>query len=85
MALLSHAALQAETLRNAPLAKVLNEIRAWLDSERVEPVKFKIVVSRGGLGFEISFRNEREAERFRERFASLLNVELPARPCIARA
>jgi hypothetical protein len=79
MALLSPVALQTENLRNAPLAKVLNEIRTWLDSERVEPVRFKIVVGRSGLGFEISFRNEGEAERFQERFASLLNVELA--PC----
>jgi type II secretory pathway component PulL len=85
MALLSPVASQAENLRNAPLAKVLNEIRTWLDSERVEPVRFKIVVSRSGLGFEISFRNEREAERFQERFASLLNVELAPRPYIADA
>jgi hypothetical protein len=35
MALLSPVALQAENLRNAPLVKVLNEISAWLDSERI--------------------------------------------------
>lgn len=85
MALLIPVALQAENLRNAPLANVLNEIRAWLDSEGVEPVRFKIVVGRIGLGFEISFRNDREAERFQERFASLLNVELPLRPYIGGA
>jgi hypothetical protein len=85
MALLGPIALQTENLRNASLAKVLNEIRTWLDSERVEPVRFKIVVGRNGLGFEISFRNECEAERFQERFASLLHMELPPRPYIAGA
>jgi type II secretory pathway component PulL len=77
MAWLSPVALQEESAGNAPLVKVLNEIRTWLDSERVEPVRFKMVVSRSGLGFEISFRNEHEAERFQERFASLLNAEAP--------
>jgi hypothetical protein len=50
----------------------MNEIRTWLDSERIQPVQFKTVVGRAGLGFEISFRRKREAERFQERFASLL-------------
>jgi len=80
MALLSPVTLQAETSRNAPLAKVLNEIHTWLDREQVEPVRFRIVVGRSGLGFEISFRNEREAERFQGRFASLLNVGLASCP-----
>ena len=57
---------------NAPLVKTMREIRIWLDSERIEPVHFKTVVGRGGLGFEISFRDEDEAGRFQERFASLL-------------
>jgi hypothetical protein len=50
----------------------MRDIRIWLDSERIEPVDFKAVVGRVGLGFEISFRDEHEAERFQERFASLL-------------
>ena len=75
MAWLSPVAWQVENSGNAPLVKVLNEIHAWLDSEQVEPIRFKIVAGRSGLGFEISFRNEREAERFQERFASLLDAE----------
>jgi hypothetical protein len=35
-------------------------------------VHFKTVVGRGRLGFEISFREEEEAGRFQDRFASLL-------------
>jgi hypothetical protein len=85
MAWLSPIALQAENSGNAPLAKVLNEVRAWLDSEQVEPIRFKIVAGRSGLGFEISFRNEREAERFQERFASLLNPETPTARLYPRA
>ena len=78
--MLSPVSLQAENFGNAPLVKVLNEIRTWLDSERIEPIRFKIVVGRSGLGFEISFRSQREAERFQEQFASLLNGKLPSFP-----
>jgi hypothetical protein len=46
------------------LDETMRDIRTWLDSERIEPVQFKTVVGRAGLGFEISFRREREAERF---------------------
>jgi hypothetical protein len=69
MALLTPVVVQAGDM---PLAKAMSEIRAWLNNERIEPVEFKTVVGRAGLGFEISFRGEREAERFQQRFASLL-------------
>jgi hypothetical protein len=72
MALLTPVAVQAENSRNVPLDKTMRDIRIWLDGERIEPVQFKTVVARAGLGFEISFRREHEAERFQERFASLL-------------
>ena len=72
MALLSHVVVQPKTVRDMPLGKTMRDIRTWLDSERIEPVAFKTVVGRAGLGFEISFREESEAERFQERFASLL-------------
>jgi hypothetical protein len=72
VALLAPVVVQAEKSGNAPLDKTMRDIRAWLDAERIEPVHFKTIVGRAGLGFEISFRREREAERFQERFASLL-------------
>jgi hypothetical protein len=72
MALLT-SVVQAENSRSIPLAKAMRDIRTWLDSERIEPVQFRtVVVGRAGLGFEIRFREAREAERFQERFASLL-------------
>jgi hypothetical protein len=46
--------------KNLPLGKTMNDLRTWLDSERIEPVDFKTAGGR----FEISFRREREAERF---------------------
>jgi hypothetical protein len=72
MALLIPVVVQAENSRKMPLDKTMRDIRIWLDGERIAPVQFKTVVGRAGLGFEISFRCEREAERFQERFAALL-------------
>jgi hypothetical protein len=54
--------------KNLPLGKTMNDLRTWLDSERIEPVVFKTVGGR----FEIGFGREREAERFQRRFAPLL-------------
>lgn len=61
-----------------PLSATMAEIRTWLDSERIEPVSFKTVVSRGGLGFEISFKSEEEADHFRCQFPWLVGVECTA-------
>jgi hypothetical protein len=72
MALLTPTVVQAENSRHMPLDKTMRDIRIWLDGERIAPVQFKTVVGRAGLGFEIRFRHEREAERFQKRFASLL-------------
>lgn len=70
MALLRPVIIQAQNSTNMPLSMTMRDIRSWLDSEQVHPIFFKTVVGRDGLGFEISFRDEREAERFQERFAS---------------
>jgi hypothetical protein len=72
MALLTPVVVQAENSGSAPLAKAMDEIRTWLDGERIEPVQFRTVVGKTGLEFEISFRREHEAERFQKRFAALL-------------
>ena len=63
--------VEPKTARDMPLGETMRDIRAWLDSERIQPADFKAVVGRTGLGFEISFNDEREAVRFQERFASL--------------
>jgi hypothetical protein len=72
MALLRPVAAQSENQRGTALTTTMKDIRAWLVSEQIEPVEFKTVVGRAGLGSEISFREESEAERFQQRFASLL-------------
>jgi hypothetical protein len=72
MALLTLAVARREISGNSPLVETMRAIRSWLDDEGIEPAQFKTVVGRKGLGFEISFRSECEAERFQKRFASLL-------------
>jgi hypothetical protein len=61
-------------IRAEKLGETMNDIRIWLDAEKIQPVEFKTVVSHAGIGFEISFQSEREATRFQERFASLVPV-----------
>ena len=72
MALLTPVVVHADNPRNTPLDKAMNEIRTWLDRERIQPVVFKMVVNGAVLGFEIGFRHEHEAALFEEHFASLL-------------
>ena len=72
MVLRTPVVVQPKTTRDMPFAETMKDIRIWLDSERIQPAEFKAVVGRAGLGFEISFNDEREAERFQERFASLI-------------
>jgi hypothetical protein len=72
MALVRPVAAQSENARGTALAGTIKDIRAWLVSEQIEPVEFKAAVGRAGLGFEISFREKSEAERFQQQFASLL-------------
>ena len=53
----------------APIGSIMNEIRSWLDQNKIEPIDFKTVVGHAGIGFEIRFRTEGEAERFQREFA----------------
>jgi hypothetical protein len=46
----------------------MNEVRFWLDENKIEPVDFKTVVGREGIGFEIRFRKEEEGDRFQRAF-----------------
>lgn len=61
-------------IRAEELGNTMNNIRTWLDAEKIQPVDFRTVVGSAGIGFEISFRCEQEAQRFHERFASLVPV-----------
>ena len=65
--------LLAAGLPSNPLGRAVGDMRAWLDAEDIQPSNFRTVVGEGGLGFEISFREENEADRFVERFRSLIS------------
>jgi len=49
------------------LGDLMNEMREWLDREKIRSVDFK-PAPKPVVGFEIAFRKAEEAERFRERF-----------------
>ena len=51
-----------------PIGQIMNEIRSWLDENRIEPVDFRTLVGHEGIGFEIRFRTEQEGERFQRAF-----------------
>jgi hypothetical protein len=49
---------------------IMNDIRAWLDHRKIEPVSFKPVAQADtGVGFEIAFNSEDEAGLFEREFA----------------
>jgi len=51
------------------LGNLMNEIRTWLDSQKIQSSVFRSTTSDVGFGFEIGFEREEDAERFRERFS----------------
>jgi hypothetical protein len=73
MVLSSPVVIRAETQTNTPLGSIMNEIRTWLDRERIELAEFRTVASSAGLGFEISFKSEQEADRFQQQFPQLVD------------
>ena len=48
------------------LAETMTEIRAWLDHRKIQTTSFQPVSENGGVGFEIGFKSEDEAELFRQ-------------------
>jgi hypothetical protein len=49
---------------------IMNAIRTWLDHRKIEPVSFEPVARADrGVGFEIAFNSEDEAQLFQREFA----------------
>jgi hypothetical protein len=49
---------------------IMNDIRAWLDHRKIEPVSFKPVAQADTrVGFEIAFNSEDEAKVLQHEFA----------------
>jgi hypothetical protein len=74
MALILPVVIRAENQANTTLASTMIEIRTWLDREKIEATGFKAVVGSAGLGFEISFKSDREAVRFQRQFPQLIKT-----------
>ena len=50
--------------------EIMNAIRSWLDHRKIEPVSFEPVAkANSGVGFEIAFSSEDEAQLFQREFA----------------
>lgn len=61
--------IRIETPLGTPLGRLMNDIRTWLESEKIQPAHFIPIVGTVGFGFEIGFRSEEDAKRFRQWFA----------------
>jgi hypothetical protein len=46
------------------LGELMNAIRSWLDSQKIQPTTFKVVPA----GVELTFRHDHEAAQFRKQF-----------------
>jgi hypothetical protein len=68
MALTIPITITVEQPNDRPLGQIMNEIRSWLDSKKIEPASFKPIVAGGGILFEIGFRSQHEAELFQQEF-----------------
>jgi len=49
--------------------EVMNEIRSWLDSHKVQPVAFRSDNASGNVAFDIRFAREQEARLFEQAFS----------------
>jgi hypothetical protein len=60
--------VKLERPTGTPFGQIMNEVRSWLDSQKIQPVDFRPVVSLQGIGFEIIFRTQEEAHLFKLKF-----------------
>jgi hypothetical protein len=58
-----------ETPVGTPLGDAINDIRAWSDRHKIEPVEFKSETKDGTITLDIHFRSPDEAQLFERDFA----------------
>jgi hypothetical protein len=69
MALSSPFVVRVEKKPESSFGETMNAVRSWLDHRKIRPTSFKSVASdRSGVGFEIGFNKEDEAELFEQSF-----------------
>jgi hypothetical protein len=70
MALNSPFVVRVEKKPESSFGDIMNAIRTWLDHRKIEPVSFEPVARADtGVGFEIAFNSEDEAQLFQREFA----------------
>jgi hypothetical protein len=50
------------------LGELMNDVRSWLDSNKIESAGFKPISDSPRIGFEIGFGTQHEADRFQREF-----------------
>jgi hypothetical protein len=56
--------VRIETPAANKLGEMMNAIRSWLDSQKIQPTTFKVIPN----GLELAFHHDHEAAHFREQF-----------------
>ena len=70
MALNAPFVVRVEKKPESSFGTAMNDIRAWLDHRKIEPVSFKPVAQAdSGVEFEIGFNSAEEANLFQHEFA----------------
>ena len=70
MALTPPFVVRVEKKPESSFGAIMNDIRTWLDHRKIEPISFTPVAKADtGVGFEIAFNSEDEANLFQHEFA----------------
>jgi hypothetical protein len=61
--------VRVEKKQEGTFGGIMRDIRSWLDHRKIEPISFKPVANaEKGVGFEIAFNSEDEANLFQHEF-----------------
>ena len=60
--------IQVSPPAGVSLGTFMNEIRTWLDGQKIQSGFFRATTGAVGFAVEIGFEREEDAERFRQRF-----------------
>ena len=63
--------ISIERTSGTPTNEIMSKICLWLDHKEIEPASFRPTMLEGTASVEVGFRNEDEAELFRQEFDGL--------------
>ena len=55
--------------KDASLGATMNQMRIWLDKQKIQPARWEAMVDAGGFTVTIAFQRDDESELFRRQFA----------------